>query len=114
MKNVEKGAAADLRVTLTHIRQAVDWALSQPFGEATFIAPHRHKRTYVQTTWGNVKGCCCIWGAAYLLANRRRATTGPCDAWAEQSSTHEKLFDWLHEGHRESALGGVMEVLKCE
>ncbi len=85
----------DLKVTMAHVLQAVKWARKK----SKTIGGHRVE--YDQRSYSKAdEECgtrCCIWGAAYLIANDETTENGPVSAWSEQSRHHSFLSDLFGE-----------------
>ncbi len=79
------------KVTIDHIRQAVEWAktarvIPQPIDGKV--------RRYNQIEW-DCGTSCCIWGAACIIAGEEHPNGGPSDEWEDQSELHRTLSSHL-------------------
>lgn len=110
--NHKEKVAKDLKVTIAHVRQAVLWAQAAvKEGQAGSLGgkdieynqdswshnpdhdPSRNSLKYEPTDCGTT---CCIWGAAFLLANKELTYMAPDIRWWDRAGVYSDLDDLFH------------------
>lgn len=93
----------DMNVKLSHIKQATIWAKgwgAKPLNGKTLIYDQKRWSMEVGKNRRPVCGTtCCIWGAAYYLANGKMTDNGPGYEWWQQSDVHEEVRVLLHKSN---------------
>ncbi len=96
-----------MNVTMDHVVQACDWAMKKGKEQEPLKGLE-----YDQGIWAGsdhsdeddfydkAPACgtrCCIWGAAFIIANGIAAFSGPSHTWKDQSSLHRKMARLFQE-----------------